>query len=128
MTHLIHETDVSSSCGPEDGDLKAFVEATSLIGGRDAVEEFLASGLWPLGCRFRLSVETKESPLSKIIVLMPQIDTAIRERESSAKFAACIEKVAIELVGRYNLAKHKAYKGLCHGQVNCVFELAGFLC
>jgi hypothetical protein len=49
MTHLIHEMDVSSCCGPEDDDFTAFIEVTSLIGGRDAVEEFLASGLWPLG-------------------------------------------------------------------------------
>jgi hypothetical protein len=59
---------------------------------------------------------------------MPQIDTAIGERESSAKFAARIEKAANELIGWYNLAEHKAYKGLCHGWVNHVFELANFLC
>jgi hypothetical protein len=45
MTRLIHKMDVSSSCGPEDGDFIAFVEATSLIGGRNAVQEFLASSL-----------------------------------------------------------------------------------
>jgi hypothetical protein len=45
MTRLAHEMDVPSSYDPEDADFKAFVEATSLIGGRDAVEEFLASGL-----------------------------------------------------------------------------------
>jgi hypothetical protein len=39
----------SSSCGPEDADFAAFIEATSLIGGHNAVEEFLASSLWPLG-------------------------------------------------------------------------------
>jgi hypothetical protein len=49
MTRLNHETDVSSSCGPEDTDFTAFLEATSLISSRNAVEEFLASGLWPLG-------------------------------------------------------------------------------
>jgi hypothetical protein len=38
MTPLAHETDVSSSCGPEDADFTAFGEATSLIGSRDAVE------------------------------------------------------------------------------------------
>jgi hypothetical protein len=31
MTRLIHEMDISSSCGPEDADFTAFVEATSLI-------------------------------------------------------------------------------------------------
>jgi hypothetical protein len=71
MTHLAHETDVPLSCGPEDVDFKAFLEATSLIGGRDAVEEFLASGLQPLGQRFGFFVETKESPLSKVSLPMP---------------------------------------------------------
>jgi hypothetical protein len=42
-------TEVPSSCGPEDDDFAAFVEATSPIGGRDVVEEFIACGLSPLG-------------------------------------------------------------------------------
>jgi hypothetical protein len=77
MIRLTYEADVSSSCDPKDADFKAFVDATSLIGGRDAVEEFLACGLSPLGHRFGFSVETKESPLSKIILPMPLIGTAI---------------------------------------------------
>jgi hypothetical protein len=128
ITRLIHEMDVSSSCSPEDADFTAFVEATSLIGGSDVVEKFLASGLWPLGRHFVFSVEMKESPLSKVIMPVPQIGSAIEERQSSAKFASRIEKAANELVGRYNLAEHKAYKGLHHGQLNRVFELAGFFC
>jgi hypothetical protein len=48
-------------------------------------------------------------------VSVPQNGTAIRERESDAKFVARIEKAANELVGRYNLTEHKAYKGLHHG-------------
>jgi hypothetical protein len=128
MIHLTYETDVSASCDSEDADFKAFVDATSLIGGRDAVEEFLACGLSPLGRGFAFPVETKESSLSKIILPMPQIGTAIAERESPAKFAAQIEKAANELVGQYNLTEHNAYQGLCHGQINRVFEIVGFLC
>jgi hypothetical protein len=52
---------------------------TSLISGRDAVEEFLASGLWPLGQQFGFEVETKESPLSKVTAPMPRITTAIEQ-------------------------------------------------
>jgi hypothetical protein len=55
--------------------------------------------LWPLGHHFSFLVEMKESPLSKITVSMPQIDIAIRERESGAIFGARVEKAAIELVG-----------------------------
>jgi hypothetical protein len=41
----------------------------------------------------------KESLLSKVTLLMPQIDAAIRERESGDRFAARIEIAANELVG-----------------------------
>jgi hypothetical protein len=58
-------------CGPEDANVVAFVEATSLIGGRDVVEDFLASGLWPLGQQFGFQVEKNESPLSKVLVPIP---------------------------------------------------------
>jgi hypothetical protein len=49
MMELNYLTEIPSSCGPEDVDFTTFVEATSLIGDHDAVEEFLACGLWPLG-------------------------------------------------------------------------------
>jgi hypothetical protein len=54
MTHLVYDTDVP--CGPEDANFTAFIEATSLIGDRDAVEEFLASSLWPLSQQFGFEV------------------------------------------------------------------------
>jgi hypothetical protein len=41
-------------------------------------------------------------------VPMPQITAAIGERESEAKFVAWIENVVNLLVGKYNIAKHKA--------------------
>jgi hypothetical protein len=82
MTPLNYQTEVSSSCSLEDIDFVAFVEATSLIGGCEVVEEFLAYGLWPLGEQFGFEVDTKESPLSKVVVPMPRITTTIGERES----------------------------------------------
>jgi hypothetical protein len=79
MTKLDYLREVPSSCGPEDANFVAFIQATSLISGHDAVEEFHARGLWPLGQQFSFQVETKESPLSKVLVPMPQITTAIGE-------------------------------------------------
>jgi hypothetical protein len=115
MTPLVHEMDVSSSCSPEDAHLAAFIQVTSLIGGRDAVEEFLASGLWPLGQQFGFEVEMKESPLSKVILSMPWITTAIGQRESEATFLAQIQNATNELVGRYNITEQNAYQGLWYG-------------
>jgi hypothetical protein len=127
MTPLYHEMDVSSSCGPEDADFATFIEVTSLIGSRDAAEEFLASGLWPLGRHFGFSMETKESPLSKVIVPMPQIGTAIREQESGAKFVAkahpsAQEVVAAKPLGRGNKLLAKT-SGLTVQRKLCSWEL-----
>jgi hypothetical protein len=44
MMELNYLMEVPSSCCPEGDDFVAFVEATSLIGGRNVVEEFLACG------------------------------------------------------------------------------------
>jgi hypothetical protein len=128
MTCLNYLMEAPSSGGSKDANFVAFVETTSSVGGRDAVEEFLASGLWPLSEKFGFKVETKESPLSKVVVLMPQIDAAIRTEESRVEFAVCIVNTANLLVGNYNVVEHNAYQGLQHGWLNHVFKLAGVLC
>jgi hypothetical protein len=128
MIELNYLTEVPSSCGVEDTNFAAFVEVTSFIGGCDVVEEFLACGLWPHGKQFCFRVETKESPLNKVMVSMPQITAAIREWESEAKFAARVKNVVNLLVGNYYIVEHKAYQGLRHGRLNRIFELARVLC
>jgi hypothetical protein len=79
VTKMNHLMVVPSSCGLEDANIATFVEVTSLISGCDVVEEFLASDLQPLGQQFGFQLEIKESPLSKVLVLMLQITTAIGE-------------------------------------------------
>jgi hypothetical protein len=60
-------------------------------------------------------VETKESPLLKVVVPMPQIVVTIGTEESRAKFEARIMNAANLLVGKYSVAEHNAYQGLRHG-------------
>jgi hypothetical protein len=86
----------------------------------------VACGL--LAKKFGFKVETKESPLLKVVVLMPQIDVAIGTEESRAKFEVRIMNPVNLLAGNYNVAEHNAYQGLQHGWLNHVFELAGVLC
>jgi hypothetical protein len=45
MTQLNYLMEAPSDCGPEDPNFVAFVEVTSIIGGRNTVEEFVACGL-----------------------------------------------------------------------------------
>jgi hypothetical protein len=73
-------------------------------------------------------VETKESPLSKVIVSMPLITAALEEREYEAMFVARVENAANLLVGNYNIVEHNAYQGLRYGRLNRIFELVGVLC
>jgi hypothetical protein len=123
MTRLNYLAEAPSSCGLEDADFAAFIEATSIIRGRDDVEEFLASGLWPLSKKFGFKVETKESPMSKVVVLKPQVNTAIGTKESGAEFEARIVNAVNLLVGNYNVAEHNTYQGLGHGVTQSRFRV-----
>jgi hypothetical protein len=101
---------------------------TSTIEGHDTVEEFLACGLLPLSENFGFQVERKESPLSKAMVPMPQVNPIIRAQGPEADFVAWIVNATNLLVGNYNITEHNAYKGLRGGRLNRVFELVGVLC
>jgi hypothetical protein len=81
MTPLDYAMEVTFECGPGDANVAAFTKATSIIGGRDAVEEFLACELWPLTEKFGFMVETKETLLSKVVVPMPHVTPIIGAHE-----------------------------------------------
>jgi hypothetical protein len=115
MTRLNYLMEAPFDCGPENANFTAFVEVTSIIGGHDAVKEFLASSLWPLSKKFGFKVETKESPLSKVVVSMPQVTPVIGAQGPRAAFQVCIVNATNLLVVNYNTAKHNAYRGLQHG-------------
>jgi hypothetical protein len=60
-------------------------------------------------------VERRESPLSKVIVPMPQVNPIIGAQEPGDVFEARIVSTANVLVGYYNITEHIAYKGLRGG-------------
>jgi hypothetical protein len=115
MTRLNHLTEAPSECDPEDTNFAAFVEATSIIGGHDTVQEFLACGLWHLSENFGFQVERNESPMSKVMVPMPQVNPIIGAQEPGAAFEAQIVNAMNLLVGNYNITKHNTCKGLWGG-------------
>jgi hypothetical protein len=84
--------------------------------------------MWSLSEKFGFEVETKETPLLKIIVVMSKVMPTIGVQELEAAFEQRIMNAANLLVGNYNITKHNAYKGHWHGHLNRVFELAGVLC
>jgi hypothetical protein len=54
MTPLDYLVDTPFEYSQEDANVSTLVEVTLIIGGRDAVEEFLACSTWPLSdsCEF----------------------------------------------------------------------------
>jgi hypothetical protein len=128
MTPLNYLSDVSFEWGPGDVNVGAFTVVASIIGGCDTVEEFLACGIWLLSEKCDFEVETKETPLLKVVVPMPRVTPVIGIKESRATFETWTIQAANLLVGNYNIAEHKAYTRLRHGWINRVFELVGLLC
>jgi hypothetical protein len=84
MTPFDHMVDASFECS-EDVNVKAFIEATSIISGRNAVQDFLAYCIWPLNESCDFEVETKETPLLKVVVQMPKVTLGIGMKESFMK-------------------------------------------
>jgi hypothetical protein len=115
ITQLNHLMKASSECGLEDANFVAFVEATSIIRGHNAVKEFLAYGLWPLNENFGFHVERKEFPLWKVMVSMPQVNPIFGAQEPGAAFEARIVNTMNLLVGNYNIMEHNACKRLRGG-------------
>jgi hypothetical protein len=59
---------------------------------------------------------------------MPQVTPIIRAQEVGAAFEARMVNAASLLVGNYNITEHNTYKGIRHGRLNRVFELASVVC
>jgi hypothetical protein len=125
MIHFEYLTDAPFECDPCDANVAAFMEATSIIVGRDVVEEFLACDIWSLSEKCEFEVEMKETPLSKVVVPMPKVTPNIGKQQSGAAFKAWIIATSNLLVGNYCAMEHNTKMGLRHWRLNHIFELAG---
>jgi hypothetical protein len=52
LTPLNQLVEALCAYGPDDTNAAAFIEATSITGSHNVVEEFLTCGLWPLSEKF----------------------------------------------------------------------------
>jgi hypothetical protein len=115
------------NCVESDVNAESFELATGTIGGRDAVEEYLACSLWPLSATWDLDeVKKAEAPLSKVTVPLPKVLAAKGSQESDRDFVTRIATAAYRLVGNYSAMAHRICLGQIHnGRLNRVFEVAG---
>jgi hypothetical protein len=66
MIPLNYLREVTFECGSRDADVVAFTKAALIIGACDAVEEFLACGMWPLSEKFGFKVDRKETSYRRL--------------------------------------------------------------
>jgi hypothetical protein len=110
MTSLDFMMEDSFECSDENSGDIIFVRAMGLIGGREAVEEYLAFGMFPLSANFDfIGIVDGETPVSKIVVPLPEFPLARLEGESNDHFF--LERVELEaqiVVGSYICEEHDA--------------------
>jgi hypothetical protein len=86
-----------------------FVWASKNIRGRDAVEEFVACGVWPLATSVSFEqVSVSVMSVSKLKLPLPKFVAARGDGEDDANFLARVEKEARVVVGSYTCPEHEA--------------------
>jgi hypothetical protein len=103
----------------------AFHLASTIFGGRDIVEEFVAAEIWPISygwalneiVYFNINWATQEVPFSKF-------GTKLREGQSADAFMVEVEKKVTLMIGEYTMNEYKAYKALVKHKrrINRVFS------
>jgi hypothetical protein len=91
----------------------AFHLASTILGGRDIIEQFVAAKVWPISCGwapneivyFNVNWATQE-------VSFPKFGIKLREGQSADAFMVEVEKKVTLMIGEYTMNEYKAYKAL----------------
>jgi hypothetical protein len=106
----------------------AFHLASTILGGRDIVEEFVAARIWPISSGwapteivyFNVNWAAQEVPFLKFGI-------KLREGQSANAFMIEVEKKVNLMIGEYTMNEYKAYKALVKHKkrINRVFTEVG---
>jgi hypothetical protein len=107
----------------------AFYLASTILGGREIIEEFVAARIWPISSGwapieivyFNVNWAAREVPF-------PKFGIKLRENQSADAFMIEIEKRVNVMIGEYTMNEYKAYKALVKHKkrINRVFtEVCG---
>jgi hypothetical protein len=89
LCSLDFQTEPPFDCVDEDSRDVAFVKATNFIGGRDAMEEYLASKMYPLCASVSFKRVTHGvTPVSRLELPLPKFRTA---RKDDVQFFVRVE-------------------------------------
>jgi hypothetical protein len=107
----------------------AFYLASTILGGRDIIEEFVAARVWPISKGWsptELVHHTVNWADQK--VPFPKFGIKLRDGQSAEDFMDEVEKRVNMMVGEYTMNEYKAYKNLVkhRKKINRVFsEICG---
>jgi hypothetical protein len=103
----------------------AFHLASTILGGRDIIEEFVAARIWPISygwapteiVNFNVNWATQEVPF-------PKFGIQLRDDQSTNDFMLEVERRVNLMVGEYTMNEYKAYKALVKHKrrINRVFS------
>jgi hypothetical protein len=87
--------------------------ASTIVGGRDLVEEFVAANIWPIShgwapreiVNFNVNWATQEVPF-------PLFSLHLRDGQSTEDFMVEVEKKVNDMIGVYIMNEYKSYKNL----------------
>jgi hypothetical protein len=101
---------------------------STILGGRDVIEEFVATGVWPIShgwaptkiVTFNVNWATQQVPF-------PRFGLWLKEGQNVEEFIEEVEKKVDTMIGESTLNEYKAYKNLVKHKkrVNCVFPELG---
>jgi hypothetical protein len=99
--------------------------ASTILGGRDIIEEFVAARIWPISCgwapteivNFNVNWAAQEVPF-------PKFSIQLRDGQSTNDFMIEVERRVNLMVGEYTMNEYKAYKALVKHKrrINRVFS------
>jgi hypothetical protein len=100
--------------------------ASTIVGGRDLIEEFVAAKIWPIShgwapreiVSFNINWATQEVPF-------PRFGLQLTDDQSAEDFMNEVEKKVNTMIGQYTMNEYKAYKNLVKHKkkINRVFSL-----
>jgi hypothetical protein len=112
----------------EDLSDDAFVWASRSIKGRNAMEEFVSCGVWPLAGDVTFEhVKVDLTPVSNLKVPLPRFSLSRKDEEDGTRFLARVEQKARNIVDSYTCVEHEAYVSCLPNncRLNHVLELTG---
>jgi hypothetical protein len=129
MCSLKFWTEPPFDCADDNSRDVAFIQATKFIGGQDAVEEFIACGMYPLEIDANFDrVATCTMSISKLKVPLPKFVAVCKDdNEDDVLFLVRVELDAEGIVGSYTKPERDACLAHMHNgdRLNHIFELVG---